>query len=365
MSTFIFKTFHMTFFNSDDFKPQIELESLARLEEFSTYSSDTPEVRYFDLKDLLGREELNLQTHYHYSSYYECLRQIGKLLHQFFPEGFIIIDLETSGISAIRDQIIEISAIKWTLSTWKRQRLKTFVSLVYTSQALSSENQKIHGITNNDLSKAAPLSEVLDQWLEFAENLPIIAYNGDFDGSFLTQALIKERKNLPHQSIYCLHKLAKLILGTKHSAGFGVRSLCQFFDILQWSAHRAFMDSLNAFKICLHLFSHPKFLSLQEQLSTDIILKKIWVFDLNQVEQGSLFELYPQYKHLEKIIMNPNETTYFIKYGSGSKGKGWRPIKVLGFSMSQHGPLLVAQCLIDQVTKNFYLHRVLDWKDHL
>ena len=65
-------------------------------------------------------------------------------LRKSFPEGVVFFDLETTGLSPLVDQIIEIGAIKVTT-----QSVDCFSSFVNTEIKIPESTIKIHGITDH------------------------------------------------------------------------------------------------------------------------------------------------------------------------------------------------------------------------
>jgi DNA polymerase III epsilon subunit family exonuclease len=139
------------------------------------------------------------------------------------PLEFIVLDLETTGLSPQLNEIIEIGAVRVNRDSEKHP---TFQTLVKPAERLPTKITQITGITNAMLDKdGRPLSEVLVQFKEFIGDLPIVTFNAAFDMGFLwraatrhgvamdnryTCALKMARRAYPGLSSYRLADLAKM-----------------------------------------------------------------------------------------------------------------------------------------------------------
>ena len=102
------------------------------------------------------------------------------------PAQFVIVDVETTGLSPERHQIIEIGAIKVNRDGNNHQ---TFQTLVKCKGRLPKKITSITGITKEMLDREGiALAEAMTQFLEFAGDLRLVAYNAPFDIAFLSNA---------------------------------------------------------------------------------------------------------------------------------------------------------------------------------
>lgn len=97
------------------------------------------------------------------------------------PSAFCIIDLETTGLSPCNDFIIEISALKVVDNTI----VDRFSRLVNPGFEIDEFITELTGITNEELSSAPSISEVLPDFREFIGDSIILGYNVNFDINFL------------------------------------------------------------------------------------------------------------------------------------------------------------------------------------
>ena len=100
---------------------------------------------------------------------------------------YVAFDLETTGLSSIHDEIIEIGAVVMK----EGKELSRFQTFVSPGRKLSPKTTEITGITDEMLEGAPALASVLPEFLDFCGDRPLVAHNADFDVGFVTQACQK------------------------------------------------------------------------------------------------------------------------------------------------------------------------------
>jgi DNA polymerase III epsilon subunit family exonuclease len=104
----------------------------------------------------------------------------------FLPDEFVVFDLETTGLSAATDEIIEFGAIRVARSA---ESHLTFQALVKPSREVSARITRLTGISQGMLNaQGRPVSEVLPLFLAFVGDCPLVAYNAQFDMGFVRNA---------------------------------------------------------------------------------------------------------------------------------------------------------------------------------
>ena len=102
--------------------------------------------------------------------------------------GYVVFDLETTGLSRTTDKIIEIGAIKFDGS---HREIERFNTLVNPERSIPAAASAVNHITD-DMVADAPLifeESVLPRLIEFIGDLPVVAHNAEFDISFLRAAV--------------------------------------------------------------------------------------------------------------------------------------------------------------------------------
>ena len=134
----------------------------------------------------------------------------------------VALDLETTGLDAQRDSIIEVGAVKFR----GPEVVDTFEMLVNPYQPLPPFVQRLTGITQRQLDAAPPFNAIASELTEFLGDAPIIGHNVSFDTGFLArQGVILNGPSydtwdlaatiLPSCTEYSLPRLARL-LGVEH-----------------------------------------------------------------------------------------------------------------------------------------------------
>ncbi|MBR5510004.1 MAG: PolC-type DNA polymerase III [Lachnospiraceae bacterium] len=102
---------------------------------------------------------------------------------QSLDGSFVVFDLETTGLSATNNQIIEIGAVK-VENGRITDRFSTFVN---PREPIPFEIEQLTGI-NDEMVICAPVIEnILPEFLKFCEDSVLIAHNASFDAGFIEE----------------------------------------------------------------------------------------------------------------------------------------------------------------------------------
>ena len=97
---------------------------------------------------------------------------------------YVVFDLETTGLDADHDHIVEIGAVRVD-----RGRItEEYHQMVNPKIKMPREASEVNHITDDMLKGAPDISAVLPSFLEFANEDLLVAHNGGFDASFLDNA---------------------------------------------------------------------------------------------------------------------------------------------------------------------------------
>ena len=95
--------------------------------------------------------------------------------------NFVAIDVETTGLSPVYNELIEVSAIKYE----NAKKKDTFSTLIKPKREISITITNITGITNEMVKDAPYVEEIMPNLIKFIGDYPIVAHNANFDYSFL------------------------------------------------------------------------------------------------------------------------------------------------------------------------------------
>lgn len=147
---------------------------------------------------------------------------------------FVVFDIETTGLSARNEQIIEIGAVKVEGSTV----IDTFSSFVHYDKPLSEFTKNLTNITDEMLVGAPKIDDVFAQFVAFVGDLPLVAHNADFDMSFVNK--LCEDKGISYFSSIDTIQLARQFLPIKR---YGLETLVRHLKIPFSNHHRAVADA--------------------------------------------------------------------------------------------------------------------------
>lgn len=98
-----------------------------------------------------------------------------------FPKQYVVLDLETTGLSPGWNSIIEIGAIK----ICEGKIIDTYQQLINPGFEIDDFIQRLTGITNDMLVSQPSISDVLPDVEAFIQNSIIVGHNVNFDINFL------------------------------------------------------------------------------------------------------------------------------------------------------------------------------------
>lgn len=90
-----------------------------------------------------------------------------------FPSDYVVIDIETTGLDPLYDEIIEVSAVRYIDNVMSDR----YVSLVKPENPISDFIANLTGITNDMVSNSQPIETVLPQFLDFVGSNPLVGHN--------------------------------------------------------------------------------------------------------------------------------------------------------------------------------------------
>ncbi len=148
---------------------------------------------------------------------------------------YVALDLETTGLDAGRDAIIEIGAVRFQGATI----LDRFVTFVNPQRAVPLRIQQITGICDDDVAAAPTIAQILPELMAFvsADVAAVVAHNAGFDLSFLRAAGLDFRR--PAMDTF---ELASILL--PGMASYSLSELCRSLHVPLADAHRALDDAM-------------------------------------------------------------------------------------------------------------------------
>jgi DNA polymerase-3 subunit epsilon len=159
---------------------------------------------------------------------------------------FVVIDLETTGGSALFDRVMEVAAIRMQNGV-VQDRLEC---LVEPGMPIPPFVTRITGINANLVRGKPAFDTLLPDLRRLMEGAVLVAHNVAFDGSFLASAF--KRVNTPWEGDrLCTLRLARRLIPGLHS--YRLDSLCAFLGFPFVQRHRAGPDAEATLQVLRHL----------------------------------------------------------------------------------------------------------------
>ena len=164
-----------------------------------------------------------------------------------FDDEFVAFDLETTGLSMRKDQIIEFGAIIMK----NGEEIDRFQMFVDPGCSLSQELTNLTGITNEMLKGAPKIDEALPKFMEFVGDRVLVAHNADFDTGFVREAC--KRLNIPFE-LTCVDTLVLSQNLLKKMSRHKLNLVADALGLPEFNHHRAADDAVTCGLIATHFF---------------------------------------------------------------------------------------------------------------
>lgn len=152
-------------------------------------------------------------------------------------DSYIVLDLETTGLSCAVHEIIEIAAICIV-----HDAVEAELSMLVQCQTSLPENiSKLTGITDEMLQQqGVPLYQALSQLISFAENRRIVCHNAAFDFGFLHAACQRVGLSMFHNPFIDTLTLARRKVFDV--VDYKLNTIASYFSLDTSNHHRALAD---------------------------------------------------------------------------------------------------------------------------
>ncbi|WP_227395507.1 PolC-type DNA polymerase III [Jeotgalibacillus aurantiacus] len=152
-------------------------------------------------------------------------------------ETYIVFDVETTGLSAVYDKIIELAAVKMK----EGEIIDRFERFANPHHALSATTINLTGITDDMVRNAPEIEEVLGDFKEWCEDHTLVAHNASFDMGFLNVGYIRAGMERAKNPVIDTLELARLL--HPEMKNHRLNTLAKKFDVELTQHHRAIYDA--------------------------------------------------------------------------------------------------------------------------
>ncbi|MBI4307808.1 MAG: hypothetical protein HY684_03285 [Chloroflexi bacterium] len=159
-------------------------------------------------------------------------------------ETYVALDLETTGLSPERDEIIEVGAVRCRAG----KPAASFSSLVNPHRAIPPGVRVLTGIGQEEVNAAPPFDAVAPKLRDFLGMAPVVGQNIGFDLAFLAR-----RGMQPAGPVYDTFEIASLLL--PRLTDYSLESLARRVGVVHDRPHRALPDAQVTMQVFLALLS--------------------------------------------------------------------------------------------------------------
>jgi len=179
--------------------------------------------------------------------------------NSFKDETYCIVDIETNGSSPVKNQIIELGAVKYK----NGEVVDKFESYVY-ADFIPESIVRLTNIEQSDLKDAPSLKKVLHDFKLFLGDSVFVAHNVKFDYGFISKSLQTVGVDgLLNRQLCTVDLSRKTIEAERHGLGY----LREHLALDTGEHHRAYSDALSAAKILDECFKNiPEKVKSTEEL---------------------------------------------------------------------------------------------------
>ena len=164
--------------------------------------------------------------------------------HRAKQLGYVVIDVETTGLDSDMSEILELGAIR----VIEHEIADTFSALVRPEGPIPAEITSLTGITKEMVSEqGSALQPLLEQFWAFVGQSPVVGHNLDFDLAFLKKASVRFGVSMPNVPIRDTLKLARRKL--RDLPNHRLDTLAEHFAIERAQQHRALPDCIATFRV--------------------------------------------------------------------------------------------------------------------
>ncbi|MDI3501537.1 MAG: polymerase subunit alpha, Gram-positive type, partial [Thermoanaerobacter sp.] len=220
-------------------------------------------------------------------------------------DEFTVFDIETTGLSNINDEIIEIGAVKIK----EGKIIDTFETFVNPKIPISSFITKLTGIDESMVKDAPSIEEILPKFLEFASNSVLVAHNANFDVSFIKSKAKKFNLNVNNAVLDTLELSRHLYKDLKN---YKLDTLADYLQVKLEHHHRAVDDARATAEIFIKTIDRLKELGVEKVKDINAILKESEV-DIRKLPVYHVTILVKDQKGLRNLyeIISKSNLEYF------------------------------------------------------
>ncbi|MBC2575868.1 PolC-type DNA polymerase III [Peptostreptococcus canis] len=154
-----------------------------------------------------------------------------------FNQRFVVFDIETTGLSTMNDKITEIGAV--LIENGKIT--DNFSEFVNPEMDIPYKIQELTGITNEMVSDAKTIEDVLPRFMNFVKDSVLVAHNANFDTGFILENCKKLGMEYNNKKVDTI-TISRVIL--KHMRRVTLDRVAKEMNVTLRGHHRAVNDAI-------------------------------------------------------------------------------------------------------------------------
>ncbi|AVX20726.1 DNA polymerase-3 subunit alpha [Carboxydocella sporoproducens DSM 16521] len=220
---------------------------------------------------------------------------IGEVNGPIAESDYVIFDLETTGLSPLTNDIIEIGAVKIRAG----QIQDRFHCFLKPSRPISEEISQLTGITNEMLAEALEPEQGLQDFLNFIRGAVLVAHNATFDAGFIRVKIEQYFSEKLTNPLLDTLSLARCLLTMKN---YKLDQLARHFEVDLEQHHRADCDAEATALIFLKLLELVREKGINEIQEINSLIKNINLDSLKSYHIILLAQNKTGLKNLYKLV---------------------------------------------------------------
>lgn len=235
---------------------------------------------------------------------------MNKNLVEISEIPFTVVDVETTGLSAKNERVIEVALVR--VKNFKV--IEKFSSLINPQRPIPAFISMFTGITNSDVKDAPLFHQILPKILEFSEDSVLCGHNLQFDLSFLRNEIQLTGDDFTPLKTLCTLKIARRLF--PHLKSRSLTPLANYLKIKNKNSHRALGDAETTARVLIKILkllqNEHGINTLDELLSFQGSLKSFQNLEIKPELQNDFYNL-PNAPGIYYFLNSKNEIIYIGK----------------------------------------------------
>lgn len=172
--------------------------------------------------------------------------------------SYVVFDIETTGLSAFYDHIIEFGGVKIE----NGQSIESFQTFIKPPVSIPKHIERLTGISDAHVLHAKTIEEEMDRILDFIGDSILVAHNASFDVDFMNEILRRLGKKQLDNTVIDTLSLSRVLFENRRSYRLGSIARILKINYDEGVAHRADYDAEILSSVFFHMKRHERIVDL-------------------------------------------------------------------------------------------------------